>query len=106
MITFKKIDRRYNGGSIYQYVILVGVNTDHHAKSINLFNEIRKWCEITWGHSCELHDAWAFNNPLTDESGYPIWVWANDSKDSKRAIYRAIYLKTDKEYMLAKLRWE
>ena len=96
MITFKKIDKRYNGGTIYQYMILV--NSRNLIEEIRTFNEIRKWCESIWGYSYELHDAWAWE-VLHD---YPLWTWANDSKDSKRAIY----LKTDKEYMLAKLRWE
>lgn len=96
MITFKKIDRRYNGGTIYRYMILV--NSRVLIEEIRTFNEIRKWCESIWGYSYELHDAWAWE-VLHD---YPLWTWANDSKDSKRAIY----LKTDKEYMLAKLRWE
>lgn len=96
MITFKKIDRRYNGGTIYRYMILV--NSRDLIEEIRTFNEIRKWCESIWGYSYELHDAWAWE-VLHD---YPLWTWANDSKDSKRAIY----LKTDKEYMLAKLRWE
>jgi len=94
MITFKKIDRRYNGGSIYRYMI--SVNSRDPIEEIKTFNEIRKWCESIWGDSYELHDAWAHG------SDWPIWTWANDSKDKKRAIY----LKTDKECMLAKLRWE
>jgi|688.fasta_scaffold419974_4 hypothetical protein len=94
IITFKKIDRRYNGGNIYQYMIEThGMNSRDQIKT---FNEIRQWCEVIWGRSYELHDAWAH------DEDWPIWAWANDSKDSKRAIY----LKTDKEYMLAKLRWE
>lgn len=95
MITFKKIDKRYNGGNIYQYMILVNYSHDL-IDEIRTFNEIRKWCESIWGYSYELHDAWAHG------ADWPIWTWANDSKDKKRAIY----LKTDKECMLAKLRWE
>lgn len=97
MITFKKIDRRYNGGTIYQYMLLV--NSRNLIEEIRTFNKIRQWCESIWGYSYELHDAWAWEDLLHD---YPLWTWANDSKDKKRAIY----LKTDKEYMLAKLRWE
>lgn len=98
MITFKKIDRRYNGGSVYRYMVFI-TDTTNRSKKIKMFNEIRQWCHDTWGHSCELHDVWAYTY---DETSWPIWAWANDSKDEKRVIY----LKTDKEYMLAKLRWE
>lgn len=91
---FKKIDRRYNGGNIYRYMI--EINGFDSRAQIEEFNEIRKWCEINWGRSYELHDAWIHDND------WPVWAWANDSKDSRRSIY----LKTDKEYMLAKLRWE
>lgn len=97
MIKFKKIDRRYNGGNIYQYMIETNGSPYNLIVEIKTFNEIRKWCEATWGYSYELHDAWAHGED------YPIWTWANDSKSDKK---RAIYLKTDKEYMLAKLRWE
>lgn len=92
---FKKIDRRYKGGGIYQYMLLV--NSRNLIEEIRTFNEIRKWCESIWGDSYELHDVWA--SPSND---YPLWTWANNSKDKKRAIY----LKSDKQYMLAKLRWE
>lgn len=108
MITFKKIDKRYNGGNIYQYMILVdSFGHGSNVRAIKEFNELRKWCQDTWGPSYELHDAWALNRdedwPLWTayNDHWPLWTWANDSKDSKRAIY----LKTDKEYMLAKLRW-
>lgn len=102
MIEFKKIDRRYNGGNVYRYMLLVKVSfgtggTGTEITAIKEFNELRKWCQDTWGHSYELHDAWV----RSVHEDWPSWVWANDSKDSKRAIY----LRTDKEYMLAKLRW-
>ena len=113
MITFKKIDRRYNGGNVYQYMLSVN-NSRNPIESIRTFNEVRQWCQDTWGPSYELHDAWAWSMPKSwawNVSGdwrpvsigdWPNWAWANDSKDEKRVIY----LKTDKEYMLAKLRWE
>ena len=110
MITFKKIDRRYKGGSIYRYMVFITdtVDTTNRSKKIKMFNEIRQWCQDTWGPSYELHDAWALNRdedwPLWTayNDHWPLWTWANDSKDEKRVIY----LKTDKEYVLAKLRWE
>ena len=65
IITFKKIDRRYNGGNIYQYMIEThGMNSRDQIKT---FNEIRQWCEVIWGRSYELHDAWAH------DEGWPIW---------------------------------
>ena len=53
MITFKKIDRRYNGGNIYQYMLLVNVSLgpSSEVRAIKEFNELRKWCESIWGYS-------------------------------------------------------
>jgi hypothetical protein len=101
MITFKKIDRRYNGGNWYKYMVSFTHDSLGYvgavAETIQEFNQVRQWCIDTWGPSCELHDAWA----ISPTSGYPIWAWETDNSKGKRAIY----LKTEQECILAKLRW-
>lgn len=103
MIEIKKLDRRYKGHEHFQYYVkvseatlpwnLTGMHTMYHT--------MREWCWSTWGASKELNE-WIFD---LDQTYIPacqneFWCWQNDE------YFRRIYLRTDKEMMLFKLRWE
>lgn len=102
MIKIKKIDKRWKGGDLYLYMIHnPGHSIYDYTKTtrVKKFNEIRDWCHTTWGPSCEVDDVGIL---FDDESTYPAWSWTFDAKEGVRRIY----FRTEKEYMLAKLRWE
>lgn len=104
MIEFKKIDKRYKAGHHYKYIIKFSIRRGSSltvGDSIKKFNEVRQWCIDTWGMSCEVDDAWAMIDVEKNGIDYPVWCWLNDRTYGNRLIY----LKTDKEYMLAQLRW-
>ena len=101
MIKIIKIDKRWKGGELYSYMIHIPrhYNTRTTKQRVQLFNEIREWCHTTWGPSCEVDDVGFL---FDDENTYPEWAWSVDIKEDTRRIY----FRTEKEYMLAKLRWE
>ena len=98
-IKVKKLDKRNNGYGKFKYVI--------HSNSLynKEFFEIRAWMWETWGASKELKD-WlvdarfilANDELLGCQNEH--WSWQNDE------YARRLYLRTDKELVLFRLRWE
>lgn len=98
-IKVKKLDKRNNGFSKFKYSVT----------SISLYSqefyEIRKWMWDTWGASKELKE-WMIDSRVVLASAEAIscqnehWCWQNDE------YARRLYLRTDKELVLFRLRWE
>ena len=106
MIEIKKQDRSNKGHEYFQYSVRVAEAysslSPWSLTGISQYHSMREWCWQTWGPSKELNE-W-----ITDQEQQKyvptchnqFWCWQNDE------YVRRIYLKTDKEMMLFKLRWE
>lgn len=94
-----KLDKRNTGYGKFKYAIQ---SVSIYAKE---FFDIRAWMWDTWGASKELREwmsdsriNFAKEDLLSCQNEY--WCWQNDN------YHRRLYLRTDKELMLFKLRWE
>lgn len=95
-IKVKKLDKRNTGYGKFKYAVN---STSLYAKE---FYEIRAWMWDTWGASKELKD-WMLDFRISiDAVGCQNehWCWQNDEYN------RRLYLRTDKELVLFRLRWE
>ena len=98
-IKVKKLDKRNNGYGKFKYSV--------HSTSLysQEFYEIRKWMWDTWGASKELKE-WMLDSRLVPSKAESIscqnehWSWQNDD------YARRLYLRSDKELVLFRLRWE
>lgn len=106
-LKIKKLDKRNNGYGMFEYYV-----NPRHPPTMNatmnvgrrddMYHEVRQWCWETWGPSKELGEwanVYAMNrtdSPCQNE----FWCWQNDS------YARRIFLRTEKELILMKLRWE
>ena len=98
-IKVKKLDKRNNGYGKFKYAV--------HSTSLysQEYYEIRKWMWDTWGASKELKE-WMIDSRVVLTSAETIscqnehWCWQNDD------YARRLYLRTDKELVLFRLRWE
>jgi hypothetical protein len=99
-IKIVKLDKRNTGYGKFKYVIY---SVSIYSKE---FLDIRAWMWETWGASKEIKEwmrdsnipFFAKEQLLSCQNEY--WCWQNDG------YYRRLYLQTDKELMLFKLRWE
>lgn len=91
----KKMDRRNIGHQFFNYSV------SRFAFSNQLFYEMRNWCWQTWGPSKEMKD-WVCDFYKTEAlvAQNTQWSWQNDE------YYRRIYLASEQELVLFKLRWE
>ena len=95
-IKVKKLDKRNTGYGKFKYAVH---STSLYAKE---FYEIRAWMWDTWGASKELKD-WMLDFRITvDQVGCQNehWCWQSDEYN------RRLFLRTDKELVLFRLRWE
>jgi hypothetical protein len=113
-LDIKKVDRRYTGYPDFKYLISVNApyNLFKNRAPDNLFFEWREWCWQTWGASKEV-DEWITDKNFniqnivlntantTPKSQNKHWCWKHD-RDAKNRIY----LASDQELVLFKLRWE
>jgi hypothetical protein len=97
----KKLDKRYNGGGTFKYMVDLHKSTvpnhNHYSSQIRLhriqeFVDIRIWCWETWGPSCEI----ASYIPLDRDY---VWSWEQEHGHMR------LYLKTDKELAWFQLKW-
>lgn len=96
----KKLDKRNTGHEFFKYYIKFSSirGPDLH--------ELREWCWQTWGSSKEMQD-WVHDNarqnavvPKQVSCQNAHWCWQNDE------YYRRIYLASDQELLMYKLKWE
>jgi hypothetical protein len=96
MIKITKLDRRYNGYRWFKYIVEVDI-IDRHER-IEKFKEIRAWLWDTLGPGSEL-DMCA----ITAATGYKgiaePWAWQTSHGE------RRLYIKTDADLTLLKLKW-
>ena len=95
-IKVKKLDKRNTGYGKFKYAV---TSTSLYAKE---FYEIRAWMWDTWCASKELKD-WMldYRIALADVGCQnEHWCWQSDEYN------RRLFLRTDKELVLFRLRWE
>lgn len=95
-----KLDKRNKGCGHFKYYLV-----PRHLKRPD-FHEVREWAWQTWGASKELEE-WLYD--YSRMNGYKPhevfchnerWCWDNVNYN------RRLYLKSDEELMMFKLRWE
>lgn len=104
---YYKLDKRHTGHSDFKYAI--GSGSGKIFKQ-NSFCEIREWCWTTYGPSKEINEwvedlkysplsQWQLISygPITHHNEF--WAWQNNFYN------RRIFLRTDKELALFKLRF-
>lgn len=97
--TVSKLDTRFAGHRHLKYRIkLLGDYTVRYDQYI----QIRNWCWDTWGSSCERDILIELADK--DESFIRRWSW-HAEKYNKRFYDLYIYLATDQEYVMFKLKW-
>lgn len=97
---FTKLDGRFTGYPDFKYTLeMVGPYDVKRHFRIEAFNEMRDWCEDTWGKSIERDDYLLLQNYETDIQLNPAWCWHN------RDFQLKIYLKDKEEKVWAELRW-
>jgi hypothetical protein len=95
-IKVKKLDKRNTGYGKFKYAVN---STSLYAKE---FYEIRAWMWDTWGASKELKDWMLDYRIVLADVGCQNehWCWQSDEYN------RRLFLRTDKELILFRLRWE
>jgi hypothetical protein len=97
----KKLDKRYNGGHLFKYIVDVGrsvvsESVFYAGQSRILrrkeFVDIQHWAWQTWGPSCDL------TSYAMLEKEY-LWSWDQEHNNLR------IFLKSDKELAWFQLRW-
>lgn len=94
------LDRRHTGFAEFKYFIKTKYDK-RPSDAEHQFNELRKWCWETWGPSKELEHWLKSSHDMNAPCQNLHWAWHNDANANRR-----IYLKTDQELVLYKLRWE
>ena len=105
-VKVSKTDKRHTGHALFNYV--VNIELDHttlggfdkrRAQQMLDLNEVRDWCHITWGPSCERMFYLKVLQHAPDHVLNTHWCWETEFNNFK------IYLKTDKEANWFKLKW-
>lgn len=92
-MVFEDLDRRHSGHGTFKCRVRI---TGHLEGKMAKFHAIRIWC-------------WENLGPSTERDTYhqvqpgPLWAWHIDIDQNRYIPY--IYLKTDKEEVLFKLKW-
>ncbi len=99
-IRIKKLDGRNTGYGKFKYAV------ESQSLHSSEFYDLRKWMWDTWGASKELKE-WIHGDLVIRAGGEQLvscqnenWCWQNDE------YHRRLYLRTDKELVIFKLRWE
>ena len=94
----KKLDKRYNGGDRFRYMIDVNSSRPgdgtygNRIDRIQEYVEIRIWAWQTWGESCEI-------SSYTTLGKEYVWSWDSDHNNMR------FYMKGDKELAWFQLKW-
>jgi hypothetical protein len=93
-----KLDRRHSGHGVFEYYI-TSLGRDRILNILE-FQQWRDWAQDTWGHGIERDWAYALrrNNQPTRT-----WGWLTD--DNKVGNQPRLYLRSDEELALFKLKW-
>ena len=68
---------------------------------VEKFIKAREWCTATWGPAVE----YQWFDPYGEENGYTHWCFDTRQVKNSSKFKPAIYLQTDAELTLFKLRW-
>lgn len=98
---FTKLDGRYTGYPVFKYSMeILGPYDVKRFERIEMFNEMRDWCEETWGKSIERDDYLLLIDFPTKMQLNPAWCWHNRDYQLK------IFLRDKEERTWAELRWK
>jgi hypothetical protein len=101
MLKITRLDRRYNGYTTFKYIVEVQ-GLDGRDARIQKFKDLRAWLWETFGPGCEL--GFVRLNFADHKEGDLIksderWAWDTEYKAMR------LYIKTDSELTLLKLKW-
>ena len=109
-LVVKKLDNRNSGAAYFKYYVTsvfssvdakaAGLNGYSRIKLASDFMDIRSWSWQTWGPSKELVEWVSSANDKISSCQNEHWCWQNDERG------RRLYLRSDEELILYKLRWE
>ena len=94
----KKLDKRYNGGDRFRYMVDVNYSKPSDGTYANRIDKIQEYVEIriwawqTWGESCEI-------SSYTTLGKEYVWSWDSDHNNMR------FYMKGDKELAWFQLKW-
>lgn len=104
-IRFINLDGRYSGYRYFDHLAEITMSPGYNYKKVDrliYFNEVRDWCNATWGTSME-RDEYIMLRQLPQPIGYklnPHWAY------HVKAYELRIYLATDKELAWLDMRWK
>lgn len=94
-----KLDSRFAGHKHFKYRVKI---LGDYIVRYNSYIEVRNWCWETFGTSCERDILVELADK--DESFVRKWAW-HAEKYNKRFDECYIYLATDEEYVIYRLKW-
>jgi hypothetical protein len=96
----RKTDKRHKGYELFEYVCDLRSTTAVRLSDRYLaFNEIRDWCTLTWGNSCERDHYISIVDAGMSDKLNTHWCWHSDAYDMK------LFFVSDKDVTWFKLRW-
>lgn len=99
----KKLDRRYNGSTWFNYIVEpekyvlkygISIPKPTWQEKAEAFSKVRQWCWETYGPTVELGMYFDTNSYINDK-----WAWDTDNHQMR------IYLKSDVELAWFQLKW-
>lgn len=96
--TVTKLDRRHSGVEFFTYFI-TEQGGDYRGNCVK-FQVWREWAQDTWGHGCDR--SWSHALKRAGREPYK-WGWYTD--ENKVGRHPRLYLKSDEELTLFKLKW-
>jgi hypothetical protein len=97
-----KLDRRHSGIEFFEYFITS--RGRDRIPNILEFQQWRDWAQDTWGHGIERDWCYALRREISrGDQPARIWGWLTD--DNKVGNQPRLYLRSDEELALFKLKW-
>jgi hypothetical protein len=104
MLNITKLDRRYNGYRVMEYIVEPDYSHGGRDGRINKFKELREWLWENYGPGCELDYVVLTPTPAGNEGqcymqSQERWAW--DTTENRLRIY----VKGDEELSFIRLKW-
>ena len=102
MLKFTKLDRRYNGYTVFKYIVEIDMSAGARDQRMAIFKELREWLWENYGPGCELDYVQLELGRTRDADGLinsrERWAWQTSHGEQR------LYIKGE-EYTFMKLKW-